>query len=622
MEPLSGDLDRHPRRSARPGVPRVARPRVPRAVRRVPRRASSAWRELARAGFLNEEFAKDWHEENEEGLRGGWDAARRDKELDADGVVGEIIFPDADSVSGGASAPFGAGLGATGDTPGDLLLAGARAHNRWLAELCNESPERRAGVAIVPIMVDIDAAVAEIRRAHSSGLRGGILIPPMWQPHEPYHHAQYDPVWAMCEELSMPVHVHSGVADRRRVRSARRHLHHRDPVLVVATAVVPHLVRRVRALPGAAVRRGRVRGVLGQRPALADGPRLRARPRLAEARGAADGERCRCDRASTSTATASSARRTSSGCELARRYEIGVGNLCWGNDFPHPEGTWPHTREFLANVFCDIPSRRDRGHARAQRRRGLRLRRRRPGSRSSSASDRRPRSSARPRTRPPSGPTPSGPAGRGSPASRRGRPRRHRREHGDGSRRRQRSIRSTRRSSNRRTTPYALLRDDDPVHWSELLQGWVVTRFDDVAAILRDPSMSSDIDNATPNAIIDDGARRAVQTTPRRRRTIVHLDDPDHARVRRLMAEPFRVREVSRLTGLIDERVADALDRLRATRGPGARDPRPDRRPRLSPAGRDLLGVVGHARGGQPSVPVLDQLGGSQSRPNERRRAR
>jgi predicted TIM-barrel fold metal-dependent hydrolase len=41
--------------------------------------------------------------------------------------------------------------------------------------------------------------------------------------------------------------------------------------------------------------------------------------------------------------------------EMARRYEIGVHNLCWGNDFPHPEGTWPHTREFLAAVFCDIP---------------------------------------------------------------------------------------------------------------------------------------------------------------------------------------------------------------------------------------------------------------------------
>ena len=41
--------------------------------------------------------------------------------------------------------------------------------------------------------------------------------------------------------------------------------------------------------------------------------------------------------------------------ELARRYEIGVGNIMWGNDFPHPEGTWPHTKEWLRNAFWDLP---------------------------------------------------------------------------------------------------------------------------------------------------------------------------------------------------------------------------------------------------------------------------
>jgi predicted TIM-barrel fold metal-dependent hydrolase len=42
--------------------------------------------------------------------------------------------------------------------------------------------------------------------------------------------------------------------------------------------------------------------------------------------------------------------------ELVRRYEIGVGNIMWGNDFPHPEGTWPHTREWLKSAFADIPT--------------------------------------------------------------------------------------------------------------------------------------------------------------------------------------------------------------------------------------------------------------------------
>jgi cytochrome P450 len=118
---------------------------------------------------------------------------------------------------------------------------------------------------------------------------------------------------------------------------------------------------------------------------------------------------------------------------------------------------------------------------------------------------------------------------------------------------------------------YARLRDEDPVHWSDLLSGWIVTRFDDVAAILRDPSMSSDIHKATPNPTIDlemEGLLEHGQAT----QTIVHLDDPDHARVRKLMAEPFRVREVNRLASLIEQRVDGAIDRLRDERGAGEVD--------------------------------------------------
>ncbi|MEY2570168.1 MAG: hypothetical protein QOE63_518, partial [Acidimicrobiaceae bacterium] len=33
----------------------------------------------------------------------------------------------------------------------------------------------------------------------------------------------------------------------------------------------------------------------------------------------------------------------------------GVGNIMWGNDFPHPEGTWPHTRQSIHDVFHDVP---------------------------------------------------------------------------------------------------------------------------------------------------------------------------------------------------------------------------------------------------------------------------
>jgi hypothetical protein len=32
----------------------------------------------------------------------------------------------------------------------------------------------------------------------------------------------------------------------------------------------------------------------------------------------------------------------------------------WGSDYPHPEGTWPHTRAWLADRFASVP----RGEAR------------------------------------------------------------------------------------------------------------------------------------------------------------------------------------------------------------------------------------------------------------------
>ena len=91
-------------------------------------------------------------------MRGSWDANIRDKELDGDGVACEVIFPDADAagVGGVSGTPFGAGLGSSGDSDPVLVMEGAKAHNRWLAELCSDSPERRVGVALVPILHDHD----------------------------------------------------------------------------------------------------------------------------------------------------------------------------------------------------------------------------------------------------------------------------------------------------------------------------------------------------------------------------------------------------------------------------------------------------------------------------------
>ena len=59
---------------------------------------------------INGEYVEEWESKNAEGLRGAYDPEVRDKELDADGISGEIIFADGDAVTGMESPPFGAGL--------------------------------------------------------------------------------------------------------------------------------------------------------------------------------------------------------------------------------------------------------------------------------------------------------------------------------------------------------------------------------------------------------------------------------------------------------------------------------------------------------------------------------
>ncbi|MFZ0666972.1 MAG: amidohydrolase family protein, partial [Acidimicrobiales bacterium] len=41
--------------------------------------------------------------------------------------------------------------------------------------------------------------------------------------------------------------------------------------------------------------------------------------------------------------------------EIGMRYEIGIDNMLWGNDFPHPEGTWPNSRTWLEKTYHDVP---------------------------------------------------------------------------------------------------------------------------------------------------------------------------------------------------------------------------------------------------------------------------
>lgn len=109
---------------------------------------------------------------------------------------------------------------------------------------------------------------------------------------------------------------------------------------------------------------------------------------------------------------------------------------------------------------------------------------------------------------------------------------------------------------------YARLRELDPVHRSELLQGWVLTRYADVERVLKDPSMSADIDKATPTPITEMEIRRRSEIEQGDADPLPLLDEPDHTRVRRLIAPTFRKGAVKNLHETIERHVGELLDAI------------------------------------------------------------
>jgi predicted TIM-barrel fold metal-dependent hydrolase len=305
--------------------------------------------------FLVDEINAEWRKGRERELSGAWDHDERIKVLDADGIAGEVIFPD--GITEMNMPPFGAGLSlpTEGINP-ELQWAGARAHNRWLAEFCSLAPERRAGVAITPILWDVDAAVKEIHWAKDKGLRG-ILIPSMWGKLDPYHHPKYEPIWAACEDLGMVVHLHSGAAPMADYGdytgmmgiyisevvwwSARplwfmiwggvfeRHPKLRLAITESTTVWVPETLQLLDfryAESHYSAKLGDYRSHLKMKPS----DYFRRHVFL--------GASCMPRR------------------EVDMRQQIGVANIMWGSDYPHPEGTWPSTRQQLVDAFRGVPT--------------------------------------------------------------------------------------------------------------------------------------------------------------------------------------------------------------------------------------------------------------------------
>ncbi|WP_310497723.1 cytochrome P450 [Sandarakinorhabdus sp.] len=108
---------------------------------------------------------------------------------------------------------------------------------------------------------------------------------------------------------------------------------------------------------------------------------------------------------------------------------------------------------------------------------------------------------------------------------------------------------------NRPHERFDVLRANDPVHHDSMLGRTVLTRAADVAAVLKDRSLSVNADNAAPDSVVQRFMTGQDREAPR---SMLMLDDPDHARLRRLVTHAFNARAIESMRPQVAA-VADEL---------------------------------------------------------------
>jgi predicted TIM-barrel fold metal-dependent hydrolase len=158
---------------------------------------------------LDEELVADWIATVIEPgrLAGQTDPHQRIKELDAEGIAGEVIFPDF-GLPWELHPPLKAAIIGYQRSPEKIELAN-KAHNRWLADFCAAYPDRLGGLAVVSF-ADVADTVAEIRWAKEHGLVGIVL--PTLPDATPFFDSRFDPIWSVLEELEMPAASHTAIS--------------------------------------------------------------------------------------------------------------------------------------------------------------------------------------------------------------------------------------------------------------------------------------------------------------------------------------------------------------------------------------------------------------------------
>ena len=286
-----------------------------------------------------------------------WDNDMRNGQQEADGVVGEVIFPN-------TVPPFFPSfvLFAAPPKPEDYQhrLAGIRAHNRWLVDFCNEFPDKRAGMGQI-FLNDIDDAIEDVRFIKEHNLRGGVLlpnVPPDVKWVKPLYDPGYDRLWEVVQDLEVPIHIHGGTGAPDYGDYPFAMLFYINEVGFYSQRPLVQFI-----LGGVFERFPRLKFVITETgcawvPPLLDRldktiDQIRKTGQTGEIRY---GEEHKLNHLASEYFAQNVWMGVSQPgpADAAARDKIGIDRFMWGSDYPHDEGTYPFTREHLRQVFPGV----------------------------------------------------------------------------------------------------------------------------------------------------------------------------------------------------------------------------------------------------------------------------
>ena len=270
------------------------------------------------------------------GIRRLTDPELRIKDQQLDGVSAEVLY----GILGAAQR--------LNDPPAATEMM--RIYNDWLGDFCATHPQRFAGIASIPNH-DMDAAVAEVYRVAKRGsVRGveAVLSVDMKPLYDPYWY----PLWAAAEETGLPMHFHT-IGTVKPDLDALPALQQRQGFAVHITgfqlAMAGKLMEIIyggvlEAYPGLRVVIGE--SGIGWIPYILDHMDLEWEDQFKDL-----------------TLTMKPSQYWLRQCLATYQSDpvgmrlldlLGEDNVMWGSDFPHPDGVWPDSQEFLARETAGL----------------------------------------------------------------------------------------------------------------------------------------------------------------------------------------------------------------------------------------------------------------------------